>query len=361
MGLLDLFRRKAPPVETRASGTGYTAAIMAARESYISGASGLAEITATVQACVSLWEAAFALADVQGTDLLTRRAMAMLARSVALRGEAVFLIRETGLIPVADWDLSTRDGTPRAYRCSVSEAGGGRTETALAAEVLHLRLAADPVAPWAGVAPLRRARLTAGLLQAVETALSEVYEHAPIGSQIVPFPEAGETDLQSLGRGFRGQRGRVLLRESVTVSAAGGPAPAADWKPQDVTPNLAGMMPPQTLAAARTGVLSAFGVLPALFEPAAQGPLVREAQRHLAMWTLQPLAMILAEEASAKLGTAVSVDTLRPLQAFDVSGRARALATIVEAMGRAKELGLTPAEINVAQTLVNWGADDGAA
>lgn len=97
-----------------------------------------------VPAAVS--EAFRRLADVDGTDLLTRQAMAMLGRSAALRGEAVLLIRDR-LIPCADWDLSTRDGIPRAYRVSISEAGGGRTETVLAGEVIHLRLAADPVAP----------------------------------------------------------------------------------------------------------------------------------------------------------------------------------------------------------------------
>lgn len=177
-----------PPQETRSSGTGYTADIMAARESYIAGRTGLGDLTATVQTCVSLWEGGFALADVTGTDLLDRRSMALLGRALALRGEAVFLIREDRLIPAADWDLSTRDGIPRAYRLSISEAGGGRSETALAAEVLHVRLAADPVAPWTGQAPLRRARLTAGLLHTLETALGEIYENSPIGSQVLPFP-----------------------------------------------------------------------------------------------------------------------------------------------------------------------------
>ena len=36
-------------VETRASGSGFTAEIMAAREAYISGASGIGELTAAVQ------------------------------------------------------------------------------------------------------------------------------------------------------------------------------------------------------------------------------------------------------------------------------------------------------------------------
>ncbi|MGC9420272.1 MAG: phage portal protein, partial [Rhodovulum sp.] len=292
MGLLQRIFGK---TETRSSGTGYTSEIMAARESYIAGRAGLGDLTATVQACVSLWENGFALADVDGTDLLTRQAMAMLGRSAALRGEAVLLIRDR-LIPCADWDLSTRDGIPRAYRVSISEAGGGRTETVLAGEVIHLRLAADPVAPWTGQAPLRRARLTAGLLHTLETALGEIYENAPIGSQVLPFPEAPDTDMEALGRGFRGKRGRVLLRESVTVAAAGGPAPAQDWKGHDTTPDIQRSMALQSTEAARASILAAFGVLPGLFASQAQGPLVREAQRHLAQWQLQPIATLLAEE-----------------------------------------------------------------
>lgn len=360
MSILDFFRRK-PAVETRASGSGFTAEIMAARAAYISGMSGVGELTAAVQGCVSLWEGAFALGDVSGTDALDRRTLAMVARSLALRGEYVALIGDRHLIPAADWDLSTRDGEPRAYRLSISEAGGGRTMTALAGEVVHFRVGADPVQPWTGIAPLRRARLTAGLLQAIETALAEVYDNAPLGSQIVPYPESTETDMATLGRSFRGQRGRVLMRESVNVQAAGGPAPAQDWRPSDVTPNIQPAMPLEAWQAARGSILSSFGVLPALLSDAAQGPLVREAQRHLAQWTLQPLAMLIGEEAGRKLGSEIMIDLMRPVQAFDVGGRARALSTIIEALARAKEAGLEPAALNAALTTVNWGPNDGAA
>lgn len=355
------FKRSPNPIEKRATASGFTAEIMAARESYISGRSGVADLTATAQTCISMWESGLALSDVQGTTLLTRHTMAMAARGLGLRGEAVFLIRDEGLLPASDWELSTRDGIPRAYRLSISEAGGGTTQTALAGEVLHFRIGSDPVTPWAGQAPLRRARLTAGLLQAVETALSEVYENAPLGSQIVPFPESPEADMETLGRGFRARRGRVLLRESTAVTAAGGPAPAADWKPQDVTPDIQAAMPAQMLSAAREGVLQVFGVLPALFNSQAQGPLVREAQRHLAGWTLQPIAMLIAEEAGQKLGTEIMIDVMRPLQAFDAGGRARALATIVEALAAAKEADIDPATLNNVLTLVNWGEGDNAA
>jgi len=168
-------------------------------------------------------------------------------------------------------------------------------------------------------------------------------------------------DLEAAGREFRGQRGRVILRESVNVTAAGGPAPAQDWRPQDVTPNIAGMQPDAMLTAARAAICGAFGVLPGLLVPEGQGPMVREAQRHLAQWTLQPLAMLMAEEASAKLGGKVFIDVMRPLQAFDSGNRARSAGAIISALAEAKAAGLDPAQVDAALTLVNWGKEDGAA
>lgn len=340
--------------ETRsATGTGYTAQIMAARQSYVSGRTGLGDLTAAVQTCVSLWESGFMLADVSGADIMRRQDMAIAARALALRGDAVFLIRDR-LIPIVDWDLSTRDGIPRAYRVSIPEIGGGRSMTALAPEVLHFRVAPDPGAPWAGQAPLRRAQLTASLLHTLETALAEVYENAPLGSQVVPFPESSQVDLETLGQGFRGRRGRVMLRESVAVSAAGGPAPVQDWKPQGVTPDLKDSMAVESLAQARAAIFAAFGVLPAMFASTAQGPLVREGQRHLAQWILQPIAQVMAEEMTDKLGSIVKIDVVRPSQAFDAGGRARAFGAMVAALAAAKEAGLDPQGVEDALSFIDW-------
>lgn len=351
--MFGLFKRGNDNREQRAAGSGFTAELISARESYISGSRGIGELTATVQSCVSLWEQGLSLASVQGADM-DRRSLAMAGRSLALRGEAVFLIGDRRPIPCADWDVSTRDGEPRAYRLSVSEAGGGRTQTALAGEVLHFRTGLDPVTPWAGQAPLKRAALTAGLLQAVESALSDAFENMPLGSQIVPFPEAGDVDLEKLGRGFRGRRGRVLLRESVNVTAAGGPTPSQDWRPQDVTPDLSRAMTRETLESARGSIMAVYGVLPAMFDKAAQGPLVREAQRHLAQWMLQPIAASMAEEISNKTGQTVSIDVMQPLQAFDAGGRARAMAGIVQALVSAKAAGVDASDVTAAGALVNW-------
>jgi phage portal protein BeeE len=355
------FKKKQPDIETRSSGTGYTSQLMAARAAYINGTDGVGELTGTVQGCVSLWENGLSLADVDGTDMLTPFHLQLAGRSLALRGEAVFAIREDGLVPCSDWDLSTRYTRPTAYRVGIADTGGGRSETLLASEVLHLRIGADMGLPYTGSSPLRRARLTAGMLQAVETALSEVYSDAPIGSSVIPFPEAPETDMNEIARGFRGMRGRVLVRESVNVAAAGGPAPMTDFRPHDVTPDLQKAMTAQSLDAARSSIEMAFGVLPGLSNSATTGPMVREAQRHLAQWCLQPIAVMIAQEATEKLGSPVEIDVMRPVQAYDVGGRARALSIIVEALARAKEGGLQADELNAALTMVNWGENDGAA
>lgn len=354
-----LFKRAdSPAVEKRSALMGPTRQVMIERAAYLMGGGNVAELTSATQACVSLWEHGFALADVEGTNLLDRHTMAMLGRQLALKGEALFLIRDERLVPVSHWDLSTRYGQPRAYRVHISEAGGATGETVLAAEVLHFRIGVDSVQPWVGRSPLARAPLSAELLEAVEAALRDVYRDAPLGSQVVPYPETGEEDLGQLGASFRGRRGRVLMRESVQVSAAGGPAPSQDWKPQDVTPDLSRVAPVEMLAASRNAIMTVYGVLPSLLIEAAQGPLVREAQRHLAQWTLQPLAMLIAEEVSRKLVSTVMIDVLRPIQAYDAGGRARALMGVVEALARAKEAGIDP---DLALSLVNWKPGDGIA
>ena len=352
--MLKFWPFKRDKVEKRSAGSGFTSEVMQFRQAYITGRTGLGELTGVVSACVGLWQSGFAIADVEGTDLLTRNIMAMLGRSLALRGEALFKITELGLIPASDWDVSTRAAVPVAYRLSLPEAGGGRSETVLAGEVLHFRINVDPAAPWLGVSPLRTAALTAGLLHAIESALSDAWADMPFGSQVVPMPEQPETDNTTLARSFRGQRGRVLLRESVAVTASGGPQPQTDWRPSDLTPDLQKAVPVEALTAARELIALAYGVLPALLNSATTGPMTRECQRHLAQWMLQPLGEIITQEASEKLGQTVAIDVLRPTQSFDAGGAARAVNALVEAMVAAKAGGLDPAVLAAAFRRVDW-------
>ena len=349
MGIWDIFRRKPP--ETRSSGAGYTAQIAQARHAFIVGTSGVAELTATVQSCVSNWEYAFAMADCSAPDLLTRRHMALIGRSMALRGEVVFLIEDNRLVPAFDWEVTTRGSDPRAYRLGIPETGGGRSVTALPGEVIHLRTGADLVAPWAGTSPLRRASLTGDLLATLETALRDVYQTAPLGSQVLPVPDGSSEDMAELRASFRGRRGSTMVIEGTAQATAAGMNPQLGQRREDLTPDLSRAMTRETLDQARASIMLAYGVLPVLTNPSAQGPAVRESQRHIAQWTLQPLAELLAEECSAKLGAPVQIDCMRPLQAFDTGGKARALGAIIKAMAEAKEQGIDPAQ---ALALVDW-------
>lgn len=357
MGFMDIFRRgkgdHPPLTETRSSGTGYTAQIIAARSAFLTGSAGLGELTAAVQSCVMLWEGGLALADVRGTDLLTRRSLAMTARSLALRGEAVFLIRDR-LIPATDWDLTTADGVPRSYRLQIPEVGGPRSEIALAGEVLHFRIGSDAVTPWAGTAPLRRATLSAQLMAEIETALRDVFRDAPLGSQIVPMPEAKAADMEAMRTAITGARGKSIIVEGVAQAVGAGLHPQLGKSPDQLSPDLSRTLAGELLRDAKGSIFLAFGVLPGLQNAATTGPLVREAQRHLAQLILQPIAGLMAEEATEKLGGKITLDVVRPMQAFDHGGKARALATMVQALTQAKEAQIDGATLHDALTFIDW-------
>ena len=128
-------------------------------------------------------------------------------------------------------------------------------------------------------------------------------------------------------------------------------APLADKRPDHLSPDLSKAMTAETLDAARDAICMAFGILPALANRAATGPVVREAQRHLVQYVLQPIALILAEEASEKLGGLVQIDVARPLVAYDVGAKARAVSAIIGAMAQAKEAGIDPTP---ALSVVDW-------
>jgi len=248
-------------------------------------------------------------------------------------------------LPCSDWDLSTRGGIPRAYRVSVAEAGGGTVQTALAAEVLHVRIGSDTVAPWTGTAPLRRSALSANLLHEIEEALRDVYRDAPIGSQVLPLPDSSAEDMALMRSELRGRRGSTLIVEGVAQATAAGMNPQLGQRRDDLTPDLQKAAIVQSLTAAQGAISQAFGVLPALHSSAATGPVIREAQRHLAQWTLEPISKLIAEEATGKLGAAITIDVVRPLQAYDAAGKARAFSAMIGALAEAKAAGIDPAPV----------------
>ena len=341
--MFDWFKRK---TETRsvASDSGYTQLALLARAEAITDAG--ADLSGAVAGCVTLWANGLSMAETD-CELLTPEVLASMGRQLATEGNSVWHITPRGLVPVSDYSVTTLDGKPRAYRLTIPEMHGGEQVTALAGEVLHIRIGADARSPWQGVAPLRRAQISAGLLNATEVALAEVFRDAPIGSKVLGMPETSSGANSKLAHSFRGKRGRVLVRDSSTAYAGSQAAPD-DWRPADLTPNLRDSMALESLKTARDAILHVYGVLPALMNDQSAGPVIREAQRHLATWTLGPIAKLIAHEVKAKTGDDVELDVFVGLGAFDAGGAARAMATIVDALVAAKAGGVTPEEVGMA-------------
>ena len=150
----------------------------------------------------------------------------------------------------------------------------------------------------------------------------------------MPFPEI-QTDNDEFERGFRGERGRVMLREAWR-SVRPADRRRRRWKPRNVTPDLSSGMTRETLDQALDAIAMAFGCLPALFSPTTTGPLVREAQRHLARWTLSPWPNH-RRRGTDKLGDTVELDLMTPMQAFDlavIQGVREAVEAMAEQGGR---------------------------
>ena len=184
--------------------------------------------------------------------------------------------------------------------------------------------------------------------------MRDVFRDAPIGSLIVPLPEGSAEDMEAMRAAFRGRRGSTLVIEGVAQATAAGMNPNIGQKPDQLSPDLDRTLADKLLTDARGAIFGVYGILPGLHNPATTGPLVREAQRHLAQLTLQPIADLIAEEASEKLGAAVSLDVVRPMQAFDHGGKARAFGAMLQAYAVAKEAGLDGSTLADALEFIDW-------
>jgi len=168
------------------------------------------------------------------------------------------------------------------------------------------------------------------------------------------LPEGSGEDMEAMRRSFRGRRGAALVVEGVAQATAAGMNPNIGQSPDQLSPDLDRTLADKMLSDARNAIWSVFGILPGLMSAASTGPMVREAQRHLAQLTLQPMADLIAEEASEKLGTHVTLDVVRPMQAFDHGGKARAFGAMLQAYATAKEAGLDGATLEDALQFVDW-------
>ena len=147
--------------ETRASDS-LTDAVLAGLVANATGTTtARVSALAAVEACAGLWGRSFASAAVTPSSMaaraLTPDILERIARSLLLRGEAVFEIRvedgELSLIQAVTWDVSGRDNW--LYRADFATPSTTYSRTIPAQQVLHPRIGATAARPWKGKARYR--------------------------------------------------------------------------------------------------------------------------------------------------------------------------------------------------------------
>ena len=332
---MKIFQRAAERVRLRLN---YAERELASVEATVRGDSLDLEATGIAQSCVNLWEAAFRAADIRsGSPLVDRPFLSHAARSLALRGEILYAIRDDVLAPITSFDLVTRGGRPIAFRGQVVEAQASAPyETLLAGEAIHALINPRIDTPWLGQSPLRAAKISAQLVTRIEKSLFNVWS-GPVGAGIVPHP-ADVPNLNELTRAtnpsLEPRQGGTLFVRAARVLGGNQSAPIRDWEKHSLSPNIDGMgNTVQQHETISDSIRGAFGIPPGIFGRSTPGNSIREALRHLSFATLAPLARMLSDELSDKLGTSVTIDVTGALGTADFVARARALKTISEIEG----------------------------
>ena len=319
-----------------------TDAIVSALISQAGGSSAPPSVEAlgAVEAAAGLWSRAFASATVEpqtpATLALTPSVLAAIGRGLAVRGEVLFVLDVNGAVELtqaSSWKVA--GGTsPDSWRYAVELAlpsGKVAKRTLVSDEVLHVRYATRPGAPWAGVSPLGMASETQALATWIERRLAE--ETSTAVAYVLPLPEAA--DVGELKADIKSGRGRLHIVDTTSTGWGDGTAaaPQRDWKS-----NRLGADPPESLGKLRSDVKNdIFGVYGIPSSIHGTGGSARESYRQFLASTIQPLAKIVVEELAAKLDTPTLALTFEALRAADIASRARAYKQLIDAgMGAAE-------------------------
>ena len=329
-------------VEHRQEGS-YTDALVSLIQSRVGGASASVGSTAALEAASGFTARAFASADVTTADstmagVLDPSTLGQIGRALIRNGEYLAVIKMglqddfPRLAPAASWDVSGNED-PKSWTYRVSLAGPGvqsAFENLPAAAVVHIMYASDMVAPWRGVGPLQSARLAGRLSAKVSAALADELS-GPRGA-LLPLPNVDGNDpaVDALKADIRGLGGGLAFVESQADSFGAGPVgnASAGWD----TRRIGASIPPSSIQAAELAfaeVIAACGLSVALWD-SSPGTGKREAYRQSLHSVIAPLGQIVAAELTAKLETDVQLDWTE-LRAGDISGRARAMASMVKA------------------------------
>ncbi len=307
-----------------------TEVTVAALQAAAAGKTPRATELAALEIGAGLIGRAFAAATVTGVEaerLLTRSALALVGRSLALRGEAVFALADP-LAPVSGHDIAgSADPASWAYRIDL--AGPSRTASRFlpADAVLHFRQNVDPSRPWKGRPAHSIAAATARTAAAAEKS-AEGEAKFPISKLIPLVQTVNNTQREDVQEAW----GKELSKGGIfPMPVAGGHRDSG----RIARPSVETIHPDPSSGhiALRSGaaneLLSAMGVPPSLVDPASEGTSRRESYRLFAHTCLEPMARLVEAEWEAKTGMNCHL-SFESLFAADLAGRGRVYKQLVD-------------------------------
>ncbi len=311
---------------------GYTDLLLAGLDNTIRGTDAETLTTGALEAAAGLWARTLASARVEGTDVLTRRIRHRIGRDLIRQGESVFELRTDGgtmmLIEASEWDVL--EGW--RYRLDFATPPGNITQrTVPRGRVAHFMWAENPREPWRGVAPLAAASKLGTLIARAEDKLAQDLK-APT-AHLLPTPkDGGDSNLDSLRNDIGNAEGAAVLVEATSTGWDDDRHQAGtrrDWKSERLGPEV-----PESLISVyrdvADAVLAACGIPADLVRHDADGTAQRESWRRWIMGTVQPMADLIADTASAALEVEVRFD-FAGLHAHDITARATALGKLTDA------------------------------
>ena len=338
-----------PVPETRQASSGYTTAIVNAIDAAAAGTGGgVAAATAAVETAAGLWARALALATVEPknvrTEAVTAAVLAMTGRALCRSGEIVFFLEVAGgrvrLLPAAQSYVTIGSVDPATWQYVVTLYGASDTRVVYPRYdgVAHLRYMVDPHRTWQGRAPWASASLSGALLAGVERQLAG--EAGGKSGYIMATPDVGDSGqeaeadgeddpLDSLRKDLAAAGGGTVLAPAQTGGYGAGPGVAPQ---REYTPHRFGLDPPEGMVELRRDVgrdvLASCGIPPVLANHAAAGTSMREAWRQFTAGTVEPLAVIIAEQLSEALNERISLTLPR---SSDVATLSRAVGSLTSA------------------------------
>lgn len=312
--------------ETRQASS-YTDQVVGAIVATASGSGSHVGLTAAAEIARSQWGRAFSAAR---SDVLDPSQLEMVGRALVSPGEIVFLRAGGELIPVASHEVYGIGARPEdwKYRITINAPSGQLTREVGHDDVCHFRVRATPDAPWQGRSAWAACPTTAALAARLEASLSNE-QRSGVGA-VIAVPDAKKADEDGVVTALANAKGSILLGDSASAQDAGTGRAASgrEWTPSRIGPN-----PPdgQILlrSAATASILAAAGVPPALIAADTPAAGMRESFRQFLFSAIAPVGRIVALEAQRVLGGSGSLDW-SALAASDVTGRARAFASLVK-------------------------------